>query len=719
MYQNTPMQQFPANNQFQQTNQQHYQPQSAQLPFNPTAPQWNSQQYTVNNCPVNLSILQDKINPRLFQYLTGIAIACIDSLQSRAGQNTLRMFLYNQLAVNQYNNQHFLMLVKVVCDITEYYAANGMAIEQAIVSAVDLSIQFAAFNNLRNHPGLQQYLDPSMMGNLAGLEQKQNQISQQVMQYQQQKAMNQQQVYNGYQQNTGGYLNQPVNNNNSLLQQNGMPSTWNTPSTGMFSSPNQNVQQASDSGSTMVEGWAASNHNSNNGQQDWRNNVAVAEQPQNTRMETRTDYSPAFSFQPPAAQNPAPDLKVSGVDISKYEKVYHHEGKMMVRQGDPGVVWKPTERFYINPSKSKTCDIYYILHEDGSMEPIIKKITKEEQMERDKHYGPLGCRPEAAKAWDSTLIHNVEEREEYVKRLMETGKVVRAGSFKNIKTAVKDEEIVKDDSYLMITAAEDAWTQADIGMTLTDTEEAPCTAYVKPAFNLTPIVSKTDAQALVSDLKDSATLEQCASKLKAENYTIKSLSDNIQKRNRQVVYGKINRMLTRSVNHYLKYKLGLPGVTIDSFEEDGESITGYLDKNFPSQYSQALRKDQKYIISNVLSSTVDGLIGSEFDQCVREQQLADMDIKDNQPVFLYSKEQYMTVNMFSTEINSDLKNDEIVSVLKDVDPLVYSLCETVIGSADVEEDVDVYGYYIKTLDDVIYEVSRSALNNSIFILGLK
>jgi hypothetical protein len=180
-------QQFQSFNNFQQAPVQQMMQQPAQLPFNPQAPQYQAIQITVNNLPVNLMPLQNAVNPKLHPYLPGIAAACIDSIQSRAAQNPLRMFLFNQMASTNFTSQNFLVLLKVVCDISELYAVNGMVIEQAIGSAVDLSVQFAAFNNLQAFPGLQNYIDQNMMNNLQKLSEKQQMLTQQVMQYQQQR----------------------------------------------------------------------------------------------------------------------------------------------------------------------------------------------------------------------------------------------------------------------------------------------------------------------------------------------------------------------------------------------------------------------------------------------------------------------------------------------------------------------------------------------------
>jgi hypothetical protein len=144
------------------------------LPFNPTAPQWQAIQVNINNCPVNVNVLQNRVHPNLLPYLQGIAVSVIDSLQTRAAQNALRMFLYNQLASNNYNNNEFFTLLNVICDIAEFYGASGIQIEQAIQSAVDLSIQFAAFNNLQTFPALGQYIDQNTGSNLQALQQKQN-----------------------------------------------------------------------------------------------------------------------------------------------------------------------------------------------------------------------------------------------------------------------------------------------------------------------------------------------------------------------------------------------------------------------------------------------------------------------------------------------------------------------------------------------------------------
>lgn len=689
------------------------QPQAAGLPFDPTRPQFQATQITVNNCPVNLSVLQNQIHPNLLPYLVPIAVACIDALQSRAGQNPLRMFLFNQMAVNSYNNQSFLQLVKSVCDLAECNKAQGVQIEQAITGAVDATIQFCAFNNLQAFPGLQQFVDPSTYNNLQALQQKQIQVTQLVAQYQQQKAMHQQQT-NGY----GGYPNQGFQTNTFGQQQPlqaaavSAPQSWHNQSTGMFSTPIQEPVPQEQYNSNMVEGWAAATQQT----------LSQSNQGYNQPAQQRPEACPPFSFNTPSApaqQAPAQPA-VSAINTGQYEKFYQHpSGKVMVKYGDPGVKFKMSNEWPLTPRPNYTCDVYYILHEDGSMEPIIKKLNKEEQMERAKHYAATRVRTAHDKIW-SILDFDAEERRLEIQRQFEAGEIVVRSDLDFKKPAVKEEEVAKDESYVAVTAAEDVWSQADISLTLTDSENMKCSAYVKPALRLTPILAKCDVKELVDSVKSSVTLEQCANKLKSENYSIKSLPDHTQRRQRQTVFGKINRMLTASLNHYLKYKLALPGVTIDSFDEDAGELLTYLQNEYPEKYSTTLAAHQRSIVRGVMSTTTDEFVESEFDESLRDQHLAGQDAKDNQPLFLYRKEFYMSVNMFSYELGHDgLDDEEPSSVFKDGSPLLYSLCEQIADCAKGldETDEDVYSYYIKTLDDRVYVVNRSALSPTTFIIG--
>lgn len=696
--------------------------QAAALPYNPTQPQHQAVQITVNNCPVNLSVLQNQVHPNFLHYLVPIAVACIDALQSRAAQNPLRMFLFNQMAENSYNNQNFLSLVKTVCDLAECNAATGgVQIEQAITGAVDLVIQFYAFNNMLSFPGLQQYLDPNTISNLRGLQQKQDQVTQVVRNYQHQKSMRvPQQGMGGYQQPQGFQTNtfgqQP-------LQAAGTPQSWHNQSTGMFSSALQS-NQPEQPRSNVVDGWAATTHAT----QDWRTQFQQEPQaqyqapvPQVQQSAQRPEACPPFSFNTPSAPAAPQQQQVSGINLSQYEKVYEYDGKYMVKYGEPGVAFKMSNRWPITPKSTRVADVYYILHENGDMEPIIKKLSYEEKVEREKHYAAMSAKdPKRYPPPNGTPEEIIAAREKLLKELQQPGAVRCDADFK--KKAISEEEVVKDDTYTAVTAAEEAWSQADISMTLTDNESKPCTAYAKPALHVTPIVAKCDVKELVDDLKESVSLEQCAGKLKVDTYTIKSLVDKKQKRQRLTIHKKVDRILTESVNHYLAYKLGLPNVKIDSFEDDGGDILDYIKDNYPENYAKALEAAQTNIIKNVLSTTVDDFEGSEFDESVREQHLPEGDIQNNQPVFLYRKEVYLSVNMFAEELNEqELDAEDVSSVFGDNSPVLYSLCEHAVSCLDKlnEAEEDVYSYYLKTLDDQVYVFSRSALAPSTFLIGRK
>lgn len=680
---------------FQNHTQQFAQP-VQQLPYNPQAPQWQSVQININNLPVNLSVLQSQVHSNLIQYLPSIAVAVIDTVQSRAPQNPLRMFLYNQLADGQYNNQPFLSLMKTVCDIAEYYAANGMNIEQAITSAIDLSVQFFAFSNLRSYPMLQQYLDQNTMNNLQSLEQKQNQLAMQIQGYMQQKAARNNQGYNqgnqGYpqQQAPFGQVSQPFNGfaPNTPAQQ----GSWSKPPSGMFAS----TQAPVDNNATqMVNSW-----DSNTANQSWRKSEPVAPMPM-----APVQAPAAFSFNQPIEPVQEP--------VVQYAKTYNHDNKTMVKQGDPGVVWKPSERWPVNISASYIADVYYVLHDDGSMEPIIKKLTKEEKMEKLKHMNVLAGHTD--KAWGNILKDGHVER---VLALEARGKIniVKHEQIRRSDQTLQESDVVKNNEPLLISSEQEGLTQAYIDMNTLD-DNTHCEGYSRPAIKVTPIISDTKVSDLVDALGESVSLEQCASKLNVESHDIMALTDEKKKRQRLIVYGKLNRILTNSVNHYLKFRLGLPSVKIDSFDTDAKDLIKYLQDKYPPNYSATMLKHQQNIIGNVLTTTREGYISDDFHQCVKDQ-LMPMDRQwgKTEPVFLYTQEVYACVDEFSADLTLLLDDEkEVLSVYEDTQPLVHSLCSILVGK-DVD---DVFTYYLRTVDDVVYEFHRSALSPDVYLISIK
>lgn len=703
-----------------QTTTQQFAPIQQPLPYNPQGPQWQAVQVNINNLPVNLTVLQNQVHPNLLQYLPAIAVATIDALQNRAGQNALRMFLYNQMADNSYNNNPFLTLIKTICDVAEYHAATGTQLEQAISGSIDLCIQFSALSNVKAYPALQQYLDQNAIAGLQALEQKQNQLGIAIQGYMQQKAARNNQGYNAQ-----GFINQGFAPQAQINMQNQpfngfapntpqQPGTWNNQSTGMFTSGAPQAPEPNQS--KMVNSW----DNQGGSTQSWRNpEPPQVQAPQTAQQPSMWSNQPVaapapFKFNTP---NPAPVVSQPAAKPalgSEYPKTYNYDGRIMVKQKDPGVVWKPSNRWPVNISDSYMVDVYYVLHEDGSMEPIIKKLSQEEKMEKLKHMDGIGrCHP----AWRKILADDHIERVLALeKRGYNRDNVVVEGPRKRSQETVKGENVVQDTAHLIITSEDEALCQTDVAMASIDTPEKPCEAYTKPALRVTPIVSRTDAEGLIEELSESVSLEQCASMLNVESYAISAMEDPDKRRRRQIVYGKLNRMLTASVNHYLKYRLGLPACKIDSFDQDGKDILKYLETEYPENYSVCMRKHQKNIIKHMLATTTDGNMGTDFDECVREQQMPESNPYGLEPIFLYSKEIYMSVNDFSCNLMLELDEPgEVLAVYADAQPLAYSLCGLLVGKGDD----DVYAHYMKTVDDVVYEVHRSALNDDVYLIGIK
>lgn len=691
---------------FQNTHQQ-FAPVQQTLPYNPQGPQRQPVAININNLPVNLSVLQNQVHPSLLQYLPAIAVAAIDTLQNRAGQNAMRMFLYNQLSDNNYNNNGFLSLIKTICDIAEYHAATGTSIEQAISGSIDITVQFFALGNLKAFPALQQYLDQNSIAGLQALEQKQNQLGVALQGYAQQKAARNNQhsaqnfINQGFTQN-----NQPFNGFAPVTQQ--QPGSWNNQTTGMFTS---GLPQAPASDQPkMLNSWESQTTST----QCWRNpeppqQPAPAQAVQQPGMWNNQPAPPVELFK---FNTPPPAVEPPQSSAPNYPKIYNCDGQTMVKQKDPGVKWKPSKRWPVDISDSYLVDVYYVIHEDGSMQPIVKPLTQEQKMEKMKHIDPARhCHP----AWRKIVTEGHAER---LSALEKRGfnSVNRDEPRGRSQEVIKGEQVVKDTVHLIIASEDEVLSQTDIAMVASDTPEKPCEAYLRPGIRVTPIASVTDAEGLIGSLSDSVSLEQCASKLNVEAYEIAALTDEGQKRSRQIVYGKLNRMLTLSVNHYLKYRLGLPACKLESFDQDGKDILKHLETTYPDNYSAAMRKHQKKIINHVLATTKDGNVGTDFDDRVREQQMPESNPSGLVPVFLYSSEMYMSVNEFSSELMLALDEPgEVLSVYKDAHPLVHSLCSLLVG----KEDDDVYAHYMKTVDDVLYEVHRSALSDEIYLIGIK
>ena len=127
------------------------------LPFNAQAPQWQPLNLNLNTPP----IVPNYNGPQWIQQLTPlVSAAAAIEIQQRAQTNPLRMFMFNQYASNNFQNDDFAALVVGTLDYIALECAAGRFPnpEQAAQVCVPQMCEMLCAINLRLFPALEQFI---------------------------------------------------------------------------------------------------------------------------------------------------------------------------------------------------------------------------------------------------------------------------------------------------------------------------------------------------------------------------------------------------------------------------------------------------------------------------------------------------------------------------------------------------------------------------------
>ena len=114
------------------------------------------------------------IHPVLSQYVQPLTASLVDCLQTNAGKNTLRIFLFNLMSANRYVNPAFEELVASAAEVLEFYVYSWLMnnpqgrvpIEEIIKAAAEDMCNSQLVINLKLYNGLDRYVNTPEMDSL-------------------------------------------------------------------------------------------------------------------------------------------------------------------------------------------------------------------------------------------------------------------------------------------------------------------------------------------------------------------------------------------------------------------------------------------------------------------------------------------------------------------------------------------------------------------------
>jgi hypothetical protein len=638
------------------------------LPFNPTAPERQPMNITLNNPPC----VPPYNGPGPLQNIAPLAAAALAiEIQNRAPSNPLRTFMYNQYSNNGYQNQDFAALVEATLDFVGLSCTQGRFnnVEQALQTCVPQMCEMLCAVNLTLFPALEQFVTNETAPALRNLIGQFQNLAGQIKNWR----MSGGQAGGGS--NWGGQPQSSWGSGNSWAGGGGWGNTgggagfdrrWgggnavqpSAGSTGLF----QNASSGRQMPAQASTGFVSSKYG---------NDSDPIKQPFQARQ---------AQTQQPAQQ----ETTMNTIATAEVQEASAASGK---------IKWKPSVKYpYFPASTPSLGELWLRKHPDGSVEPFFKE--RDQSMDYDRHAigGVFGMAPRQLDL--SHAADTMQRIEDGIKQVNKAAVAPQEEKSKpEIITYVKPEAtIVTDEVSALLNGA--LARLAVPGGRIPD-------VYRVHAIIADPIVTMHDETDAVKNFGASKSYIELREKL---NSALNEISPEL--------WGAVNTKMTTLVNRILKMNLGLVNVSIDSFVTDIEDLLNYLGKK-GNLYRESFEKHAREVIYAAFQTLLNDHSSGFTEGFIDGLEFAD----GGKPQLTYVASNYSLtyLNALSYELDIELSKDTASVVTKALSPIMNEMLEGLFTST---EGSCFERYLIITNDGRQLEATKGYLNESAYLLTL-
>lgn len=643
---------------------------NSQIPYPANSILNNPINFQQGNFPGRLDI---QVSPSLQQFLPFIATACIEAIQSRYQENGLRVFLFNQMIQNTYNNLEFYALVKLTAQYVEMGIAKGMYrdMQSAIPDSAAKMVEITCVNNLKVYPALANNIDPVLyqrtqagmnildqtMRDLQMFYNNNNSFNPpQQQQYPQQQSYPQQQPQWPQQQPQNNYPSAPPSPYQQNFQQ--QPNAFYNQS-----NPAQVIQQQPNSSPSFGGSY-----------------LIKPELPVTAPL--KPVQSSAFNFNP----LPVSD-ELSSIDND----------------------WIPSEKYPHNVVyNGETHELYYQKESSLEFRPFTKKLIGDKLMERMKHFSSTAVDTssiiddQVSRSKRSENLDNGITRKNIISKQLDVD-----AALAEIKTEDKVELVSIVERNIVGIGDEEIWKFCDIFLLSNREQYGKTVAYGSCAMVNDPLITNLSPIALADRLLNSDDFIIAQNILKNAKASALNINANLDE---LTIVNFFNKRITDRLNRYVLQQLGL-NLTCDSFIDEGSQLIDHIEKKFQEKFSNPLRLAQKKIIYDACNYAEDGYHDSLVDLFVPKEVISVDKIK-----FFFNLDYFISINCFSWDLKFTLPSLNYSSaIFEDNAPILYKLASLIFEEADAYSN-DFNRCLIRTLDRTVYSLTRSVIDSKTFLI---
>lgn len=667
-----------------------------QLPF-PTT-QFVAQMYPVQPGQPPVLPQISYLPPALQQFYPFIVSSAIDAIQAKAQANPLRVFLFNQMAQNNFNNLEFTSFVEGLVRLIEVKLGTGVFrdVQQAAVSCATYYAELATAANVDKYPALLQGMDQQT---LQGVQQVLNNLRATTgeiqMFYQRAPQMQPQQM--GMMPGAMGGMpggqwpqNQPMHQPMHQPMM-GRGVDWRQ------AQHQQNLAAGAVGAVSTAEGYTSASGYGGNiftsgdpvaARYDNANRPGsprAASHVQNVHDARRAFSNPPGNLPPP----PPPPAPATGTRIAAKA---------------PGAVWVPSETAPVNVAYDHTAgDVYYQSTPDGKMKPVIQPKA-ESDMDMSKHLTTPSFVHTAPAGLD-TLDTKA--------RVMETERSLSEDALKlgDLEAVDKLQVVYKDASFRTDISMEDLWLSNEVELALMKKSTKRTSLYRQCAAHLTPLVSRVNPKSMVNTIAQAASFEAaCKAML---NY-IEQFKEGKFDHGDQKALTFINKRLTERLNSYLKKVLAVP-VQVESFMEDAPGVPQYLRDKYGPNFGRVMAESQGDLVSQALL-----YVEEEFERQQNTNLFTDEEIEKIQGAvtvtYFYDYITLTSLDLLAPELKFDVPQTDIsVGIFAAQTPLLRQIADNVF-THERTLDMTFDRHLVRTADGVTLELTKSPMMSDTYLV---
>lgn len=627
------------------------------LPFSPEFLQAQPLNITMNNIPFVPNAQMS--NAHLQQMLPVVAGGVIIEINSKAGNNALRRFMFNQCVQNNFCNREVETVILAAMDMLELEAAKRNAPYDNLVQyVVPQMVTMFASNNVRLFPDLGNYIPPDVVQEVHGAIAAFDNISNEIRSF---KAQQQQQM-GGYR---GGYQAGGYN-----------PQGYNTPRAGY--NPGGGGYQGGNAGRASGNSLYYTNN-----------------QPQQSARDERFDrYATNAQQQVRQPSQPVQQTENKEVQMQPEEQQVDFLGETHP------TLWRPSKDFPYLPAYNPTEKVLWFRKQaDGSVMPYFKNLEKDVDFDRHNIQTVFGPVPRVIEIDDTgKTLNDIASALKMIKDENQTLSLHDASSDEPMPHTPH----IRNVRYIDV-ALETVWFSAAMDRIGVDNGETPHVyrAYAQVAE---PVIGFKDETDYVRELASSKTLIELREKMKGS-------ADEISKE----LWMVCHRKATDMVNRVVRNNVSLPGLSIESFVDDVEDLLNLIERKYGLTVREAIEKHQKENIKACFNLLDENIAKGMTADMIGDRQFGEGHVPT--VTYLISEISITLINCLATELEVQLPVGHSGALTKDGAKQLYFLAKDLF--LDLESTPGSFErHYIRTLDHRTLELTKGYLGEGFYMLSL-